>query len=118
MPPSTKTKSGSFRLWPAVTGLVTGFFALIGASCCVLPLLLLNLGVSTAMISNLEFFAVAKPYFLGVTSLLIVASLIMAFRNGGRPSGRALALMSVSALVLLAALVAPIFEPQLIALIR
>lgn len=90
---STETKSGSFQLWPAVTGLVTGFFALIGASCCVLPLILLNLGVSTAMISNLEFFAVAKPYFLGLTILLIVASFVMAFRNGRRPSGRALTLM-------------------------
>ena len=113
--PANSDRSG---LWSAMTGLVTGFFALIGASCCVLPLLLFNLGVSTAMISNLEFFVLAKPYFLGLMGVLIVASLVMAFRNGGRRSRRALTLMGVSAVVLLAALVAPIFEPQMIALIR
>ena len=47
--------------------------AIIASSCCVLPLLLITLGVSGAWIGNLTALEPYKPYFLTVTAILLGA---------------------------------------------
>jgi mercuric ion transport protein len=47
--------------------------ALVASSCCVAPLALVTLGVSGAWIGNLTALEPYKPYFLGVTALLLAA---------------------------------------------
>ncbi len=45
--------------------------ALIASSCCVVPLLLVTLGISGVWIGNLTALEPYKPYFLGITVLLL-----------------------------------------------
>ena len=47
--------------------------AIIASSCCVLPLLLITLGVSGAWIGSLTALEPYKPYFLAVTAILLGA---------------------------------------------
>ena len=82
--------------WVAGIGAATGLGALIGASCCVLPLVLINLGFSAALMSNLGFFVRAKPYFMVLTVALIVLGLVAAFWKGRRPGSRAIVLLSAA----------------------
>jgi len=63
-------------------GAVAGLAALIGASCCVLPILLVQLGVSTALVAQLGFFADAKPYLLPAAAVLLVVGFVVAFWGG------------------------------------
>ena len=62
--------------WLAGGSLIAGASALIGASCCVLPIVLLNLGIGGALVSNLQHFARAKGWVLGVSVLLIIGGVI------------------------------------------
>tara|TARA_R110001592_G_scaffold326841_1_gene607810 strand:- start:10960 stop:11337 length:378 start_codon:yes stop_codon:yes gene_type:complete len=54
--------------WLAAAG-VSG--ALIASSCCVVPLLLVTLGISGAWIGNLTALEPYKPFFLSITVLLL-----------------------------------------------
>ncbi len=54
--------------WLAAAG-ISG--ALITSSCCVVPLLLVTLGISGAWIGNLTALESYKPYFLSITILLL-----------------------------------------------
>lgn len=47
--------------------------AIIASSCCVLPLLLITLGVSGAWMGSLTALEPYKPYFLTVTAILLGA---------------------------------------------
>jgi len=93
---------------------LAGLFAFIGASCCVLPFILLNLGVSTAIIAHLEFFARGKYWFLALALALILAGVFMAYRNGRRPSRRTLVFLVLAALPVIGALILPFFEGDLL----
>ena len=59
------TSQGQERLLAA--GGIVG--AIIAASCCVVPLVLVTLGVSGAWISSLTALEPYKPYFLTVTAM-------------------------------------------------
>lgn len=61
-------KDQSISKWLAAAG-ISG--ALIASSCCIVPLLLVTLGVSGAWIGSLTALEPYKPYFLGVTVLLL-----------------------------------------------
>lgn len=67
-------------------GLISGVAAFIGASCCVLPLILVNMGLGGAWIASLAFFAVAKPYFLIASALFIALAFVVAYRGNRKPS--------------------------------
>lgn len=54
------------------TSLMAGSLAAIGASaCCVVPLLLLSLGISGAWISNLTALEPYRPIFIGLTLVFL-----------------------------------------------
>jgi mercuric ion transport protein len=55
----------------AATGGVIG--ALLASSCCILPLLLVILGVGGSWIGNLSELNVYQPYFIGFASLCLGA---------------------------------------------
>ncbi len=95
-------------------GALSGLAALIGTSCCVLPLVLINLGASTAMVSKLAFFARVQPYFLGASIILIAAAVIAAFWNGRRPSKRVATTIVLAAVLEVVAYIMPFYEPQLL----
>ncbi len=104
--------------WVAGIGAVTGLGALIGASCCVLPLVLFNLGVSAALVSNLAFFAQAKPYLIVITAVLIVVGFATAFWKGRRPNRRILGVLTAAGLLAFAAVILPYYERELLQLVN
>lgn len=99
-------------------GIVTGLAALIGASCCVLPILLVQAGVSTALVAHLGIFARAKPYLLALTAILVLAGFVAAFWGGRSPRPSVLALLVVAALLTAGAYTMPYFERNLLDLVR
>jgi len=91
--------------------------AFIGASCCVLPLILFNIGVGSAAIAQLVFFVRYRDYFLLAGALLVAVSLIAAFRGGRRPNKKLIVVFSGTLVLLLVAYLMPFFEPDLLRLL-
>ncbi len=106
-----KKKTGALL---AGSGTVSGLFALVGASCCVLPLILVNIGVSSALVGKLTFFARVQPYFMGLTGFLIAAAFMAGFWNGTRPIKRVLAMLIIAAVFVGGAYIMPFYEGQLL----
>lgn len=93
---------------------LSGLAAFIGASCCVLPLVLVNLGVSAALVGKLAFFARAQQYFMGAAVILLFAALTAAFWNGRRPGGGVSITLVLATVLVLAAYIMPSYEGQLL----
>lgn len=93
---------------------LSGFAAFIGASCCVLPLVLVNLGVSTALVGKLAFFARAQQYFMGAAVVLLIGAITAAFWKRRRPSKRVAITLVLAVLFVFAAYIMPAYEPQLL----
>jgi mercuric ion transport protein len=66
-----------------VAGGITG--AILASSCCVLPLLLVTLGISGAWISRLTALAPYKPYFLTGSVVLLGAGFWHVYRRKPSP---------------------------------
>lgn len=109
-----KTKASRRGGWFAGGGMMSGLGAFIGASCCVLPLILVNLGVSTALVGKLAFFARAQHYFMGAAVLLLAVGIVAAFWKGRRPSKRVAIALVLAAAFVFAAYIMPFYEPQLL----
>ena len=60
---SQNKKAGNEKPWLAVGGL---FGALLASSCCILPLILISIGVSGAWIGSLTALEAYKPAFMAV----------------------------------------------------
>lgn len=65
-----ETSSQRQERWLATGGIVG---AIMAASCCVVPLILVTLGVSGAWIGSLTALEPYKPYFLAVAAILLGA---------------------------------------------
>lgn len=96
--------------WLAGGGVFAGFFAFLGASCCVLPIILVNLGLSSAFVANLAMFARYRISFIGVAFALVVASIVFAYRGGRRPRPRFWISAGAALLLLTAAWIMPHYE--------
>ena len=99
-------------------GIVSGFLALIGASCCVLPLVLINLGVSAALVSHLGVLARWQPWLLGLTLVLLAAGIGMMIRRGHRPGPWQSAIVFLAVALVIAAGLMPFFETDLLRWVR
>lgn len=110
----TKTKASRGTGWIAGGGAVSGFAALIGASCCALPLLLVHLGISAALVGKLAFFARAQPYFMTAAIILIGAGVTASFWKGRRPGVRVFVTLLVAGVLVFAAYIMPRIEPHLL----
>lgn len=102
--------------WLANSGLLGAIGAFVGASCCVLPLILFNLGVSSAVIGQLSFFARFREEFLITSVFLIVAGVLFAFRSGRRPSKGATFSLGLAVVLVFAAYLIPFYEGDLLVL--
>ncbi len=109
VPGKTPAPSG----WLAGGSLFAGAAALIGASCCVLPIVLVNLGLSGALVSKLAYFARAKDWMLGLSVLLIAGGVVLAAKRG-RMGARTFALLVAAAVMVAAAYVFPSYEDQIL----
>ena len=99
--------------WLASGGVIATLFAFIGASCCVLPIILVNLGVSTTLVAKLGFFARNQALFQWVTLSLLVAAAFSAFRNG-RPRTRVMVLLIIGFAFVGVAYVLPSYEREML----
>lgn len=99
-------------------GLIGGLGALVGASCCILPILLVQAGVSTALVAHLGLFARAKPYLLIVTVLLILVGFLMAFWGGRRPRPTVFLLLVGASVAVVVAIGMPHYEGLLLDWVR
>lgn len=109
-----KTKARRKGGWIAGGGVLSGLGALIGASCCILPLILINLGVSAALVGKLALFARYQHYFMGGAVILLAVAMVAAFWKGRRPSKRIVIVLALAAALIVAAYVMPFYEPQLL----
>ncbi|KAF0180745.1 MAG: hypothetical protein FD160_1707 [Caulobacteraceae bacterium] len=98
--------------------LITGLAAMIGASCCVLPILLVQAGLSTALVAHLGVLASAKPYLLATTAALILAGFVAAFWGGRRPRPMVVVILVIAALLVIGAYVMPQYENLLLEWVR
>ena len=97
----------------ASSGILAGVLAAVGASCCVLPLVLIQLGVGAALAGSLTVLAPLRPWFLLAAVGLLGWAAFRAFR-GGRPRMRVIVLLTLGTAVLAAALILPAFERDLL----
>jgi MerT mercuric transport protein len=66
-------------------GLIAALAALVGASCCALPLTLAWLGLAGAWIANLEIFVVYRPYITLFAIIVIILGWATALRRRASP---------------------------------
>lgn len=116
MSKDTSTRGASGIL--AGGGILTGLSALIGASCCVLPILLVQIGVSAVVIAHLAWFAQAKPYLPGLTAVLVLAGFTSAFWSGRRPRPLVLVALIGAAILTMGAIAMPHYERELLGWMR
>ena len=109
-----KTKARRKSGWIAGGGALSGLGALIGASCCILPLILINLGVSAALVGKLAFFARFQHYFMGAAIVLLAVAIAAAFWRGRRPDKRVVITLALAAALIVADYIMPFYEPQLL----
>jgi len=83
---------------------------MIGASCCILPIILVNLGMSSALVSHLGVVARLRPWFMVLTVCLVIGSFIFAYRGGRRPSRRTLSLLILAGALAVGATLLPYYE--------
>ena len=102
------------RLSPLLSsgGALGGFFAFLGASCCVIPILLVQAGVATGLVARLAWFARwQSEFFWSAAGLLAVAVIWAVWR--GRPGRSFWVWWVIGAAFLAAALILPRYEIQL-----
>lgn len=101
--------------WLAGGGVLSGLAAFVGASCCVLPIILVNLGLGSALFASyLAFFARARLWLLGAAAIFILAAFIVAFRGGRRPSLAVISTLIIATLITISAYGFPYIEPDVL----
>lgn len=95
-------------------GALAGLATLLSASCCVLPLLLAQIGLGTVLVAQLSFLARAQSYLLALTLALIIAALIASFWRGRRPRPIILVLLGVAAILVIGSMILPQYEGQIV----
>ena len=92
-------------------GLVAVIAALVGASCCALPLALAWIGLAGAWIANLEIFVVYQPYITIFAMIVIGLGWVIAVRR--RASLRTLLVLGVATIFIASALLLAHYETDL-----
>lgn len=108
---------GRLSAWLSGSGALGGVAAFIGASCCVLPIMLVQLGIATGLVAKLAWFARWQPYFFWAAAAILALSAALALWRG-RPSRAFWIWWGVGAVFLAAAFVLPNYELQILQWIR
>ncbi|WP_286828952.1 MULTISPECIES: hypothetical protein [Kordiimonas] len=103
-------------IWAANGSLIGSLGAIIGGSCCVLPLVLFNLGVGSSVIAQLGFFMQYRQAFLGIAVIMIVGAAILALRNRSTLTTRTVIVFVLAFAFVAAAYLAPFYEQDLLVL--
>ena len=115
MKDKTNNQPGRGRVWLAGSGLVGALGAFVGASCCVLPLILFNLGVSSAIIAQLGFFVRYRDAFMVAALGLLIISAVAFLRSRGGMTRRMIIIHLLAAFLICAAYIIPHYEGALLA---
>lgn len=109
---NTKTERAARHLGiVSQVGLIAAIAALIGASCCALPLALASLGLAGAWLANLGIFVIYRPYVTAFAIIVIALGWAIALRR--RASVRTLTVLGVASILVLAALLIAHYETEL-----
>jgi mercuric ion transport protein len=109
---NTKAEGGTRHLGiVSPLGLIAAIAALVGASCCALPLALAWLGLAGAWIANLEIFVVYRPLITAFAIVVIALGWAIALRR--QASARTLVILGVASVIVGAALLIAHYEPEL-----
>jgi mercuric ion transport protein len=92
-------------------GLAAAVAALVGASCCVLPLALAWLGLAGAWIANLGIFVVYRPYITAAALLLIGLGWVIAIRR--RAANRTFVVLALATVLVGGAMLVSYYETEL-----
>lgn len=92
-------------------GLIAAIAALVGASCCALPLALASLGLAGAWIANLGIFVVYRPYVTAFAIVVIVVGWAVALLR--RAPLRTLIVLGIASVLVVAALLIAHYETEL-----
>lgn len=92
-------------------GLIAAIAALVGASCCALPLALAWLGLAGAWLANLGIFVVYRPYVTAFAIIVIALGWAIALRR--RASVRTLLVLGFASVLVAAALLIAHYETEL-----
>lgn len=92
-------------------GLIAALAALVGASCCALPLALAWFGLAGAWIANLAIFVVYRPYITAFAIVVIALGWATALRR--RASPRAFVFLGTATALVAAALLIAHYETEL-----
>jgi mercuric ion transport protein len=92
-------------------GLIAAIAALVGASCCALPLALAWVGLAGAWLANLGIFVVYRPYVTAFAIIVIALGWAIALRR--RASVRTLMVLGVASILVMAALLIAHYETEL-----
>lgn len=93
---------------------LSGILALLGASCCVLPIILVNLGLSSALVSHLSIVAKAKPWFMGLTLVLVGAAFYLSFKDGRKPSTKTIIVLLLATTLIAVSYIFPFYEGHIL----
>jgi mercuric ion transport protein len=132
MQEATRRIAGSGKNAPVVTGagFAAGLAGIVASSCCVLPILLVGMGLGSVGAVLIPTLSALRPYLLGAAVLAVAAAWILHLRRvracavdaacvTSSPARRApLWLGLASVIVLLAIIWQPLIEPRLLAWIR
>ncbi len=100
-------------------GVLAGVAAMLSASCCVLPALLVQAGVSSALVGQLGVLAPYRLQFLILAGVLIALATLVAVWGGRKPRSHILAMLALSGGLVVGAYLLPQFESELLrAIIR
>src|SRR5215471_4558535 len=92
-------------------GLVAAVAALVGASCCALPLALAWLGLAGAWIANLGIFVAYRPYIAAAAVILICMGWAIAIRR--RAATRTFVVLALATMLVGGAVLVSYYETEL-----
>jgi len=92
-------------------GLVAAVGALVGASCCALPLALAWLGLAGTWIGNLEIFVAYRPYITAAAVVLIGVGWVIASRR--RAAIRTFVVLALATVLVGGAMLVSYYETEL-----
>ncbi len=98
-------------------GLLAGLAAMLSASCCVLPVLLVQAGASAALVGQLGVLAAYRTQFLFAAGALIALAAVAAFRGGRKPTPRVLTMLALGAGLVAGAVILPRYESEILSVI-
>ena len=113
MQPTDAKASGDARHLSLLSqlGLVGAVAALVGASCCALPLALAWLGLAGAWIANLGIFVIYRPYTMAGTVIVVGLGWVIAIQR--RATVRTFVVLGLASLVVGGAILVSYYETEL-----